>query len=309
LNNYRIFASRYGCDFDSVERLSWRKAYAFDANHHFEIIGLTSVLVCDGNDAKDKMILGSNQYIIERVPDVEFFVMIHHPLTWFKDHHDAQRYLDRARVVMMGHEHLQRINKESVLGGGDFLRVFAGATNAPESTAAYTYRYSWLELALHIDNDRQFIRVTVYPRVWDAGRTQFVPDTNALGGNESAFFDLYCPNYNKPAGVTPMSPGSVTVVAKEDVMAAEPNAQDVQRLHYLFWTYVEEWQDRVRILVELNLLPDTKNQPVPHTLERLALGKAENVDQLHAIWEAVMPYVPEPKRKPNPFPSPTKGNR
>ena len=53
LQNYRIFASRYGCDFNPVERLSWRKTYEFDANHRFEILRLTSVLVCDGNDAKD----------------------------------------------------------------------------------------------------------------------------------------------------------------------------------------------------------------------------------------------------------------
>jgi metallophosphoesterase superfamily enzyme len=113
LQNYRVFASRYGCDFNPVERLSWRKTYEFDANHRFEILGLTSVLVCDGNDAKDKMILGSNQYIFDRRDDVEFFVMVHHPLSWFKDQHDAQRYLDRARVILTGHEHMQRVRKET----------------------------------------------------------------------------------------------------------------------------------------------------------------------------------------------------
>ncbi len=306
LNNYRIFASRYGCDFDPVERLSWRKTYAFDANHRFEIVGLTSVLVCDGKDAKDKMILGSNQYIIERVDDVEFFVMIHHPLTWFKDHHDAQRYLDRARVVLTGHEHMQRINKESVLGGGDYLRVFAGATNAPESSATYAYRYSWLEFALRIDGDQQFIRVTVYPRVWDHTLTKFVADRNALNGAESASFDLHCPNYKKPAAVPPASPASYgwpTVVGKEGVVAAEPNPKDIERLRHFFWAYIDEWQDRMRILVGLNLLPETKNQPLPLTMERMALESATTITQLHALWEAVMPYVPDLKRKPNPFPA------
>lgn len=307
LQNYRIFASRYGCDFNPVERLSWRKKYEFDANHKFEIFGLTSVLVCDGNDAKDKMILGSNQYIFDRVDDVEFFVMIHHPLSWFKDQHDAQRYLDRARVILTGHEHMQRVRKETSEMGDEFLRIYAGATNPPETGGAYPYRYSWLEFALHIDGDRQFIRVTVYPRVWEHNRTEFVADKNLLNSNdESATFDLLCPSYSKPlaaATILPTTLGTSTLVAKEGAMTDELNAQDIQRLQYFFWSYLDEWQDRIRILVDLDLLPDTKDQPVPHTLERLALARATTSDKLHALWDAVMVHVPVSKQKPNPFPA------
>ncbi|MGI8549410.1 MAG: metallophosphoesterase [Dehalococcoidia bacterium] len=311
LQNYRVFASRYGCDFDPVERLSWRKTYEFDANHRFEILGLTSVLVCDGNDAKDKMLLGSNQYIFDRRDGVEFLVMVHHPLSWFKDQHDAQRYLDRARVILTGHEHMQRVRKETSEIGDEFLRVYAGATNPPETAGPYPYRYSWLELALHIDGDRQIIRLTVYPRVWEHSRTEFVADKNLLNSNnEFATFDLLCPSYKKPPVATtapPNSSGSALPVAKEDVMVDEHNTQDIQRLQYFFWSYLDEWQDRIRILVDLDLLPDTKNQPVPHTLERLALDRAMSADKLYALWEAVMPHVPAPKRKPNPFPAPEGG--
>lgn len=312
LQNYRVFASRYGCDFNPVERLSWRKTYEFDANHRFEILGLTSVLVCDGKDAKDKMILGSNQYIFDREDDVEFFVMVHHPLSWFKDQHDAQRYLDRARVILTGHEHLQRVNKESSLSGEDFLRVYAGATNPPETGGAYPYRYSWLEFALHIEGDRQHIGVTVYPRVWEHNLTKFIADKNLLNGSsEFASFNLYCPNYKKPltsATEPTTASGSASPVSKEGVMTDELNAQDIQSLQYFFWSYIDEWQDRLRILVTLDLLPDTKNQPVPHTLERLALDRAKTGDKLYVLWEAVMPHVPGPKRKPNPFPAPKGGS-
>jgi predicted phosphodiesterase len=311
LQNYRVFASRYGCDFNPVERLSWRKTYEFDANHRFEILGLTSVLVCDEDDAKDKMILGSNQYIFDRLDDVEFFVMVHHPLSWFKDQHDAQRYLDRARVLLTGHEHLQRVNKESSLSGEDYLRVYAGATNPPETGGAYPYRYSWLEFTLHIEGDRQFIRVTVYPRVWEHNLTKFVADKNLLNSsNDFASFNLLCPSYKKqPAAATDPTTlsGPASPIAMEGVMTDEPTAQDIQRLQYFFWSYVDEWQDRMRILVTLDLLPDTKNQPVPHTLERLALDRAKTGDKLHALWEAVMPHVPIAKRKPNPFPAPEGG--
>lgn len=312
LQNYRIFASRYGCDFNPVERLSWRKTYEFDTNHRFEILGLTSVLVCDGNDAKDKMILGSNQYIFDRVDDVEFFVMVHHPLSWFKDQHDAQRYLDRARMILTGHEHMQRVRKETSDMGDEFLRVYAGATNPPENGGSYPYRYSWLEFALHIEGDRQCIQVTVHPRVWEYNRTEFVADKNLLNSNnESASFVLFCPNYKKPPTAAMASPplsGSASPDTKEVVMAEQLNAQDIQRLQYFFWSYLDEWQVRIRILVDLDLLPDTKNQPVPHTLERLALDQAKTGDKLHALWEAVMMHVPHARRKPNPFPAPEGGN-
>lgn len=307
LQNYRVFASRYGCDFNPVERLSWRKTYEFDANHRFEILGLTSVLVCDGNDAKDKMILGSNQYIFDRVNDVEFLVMVHHPLSWFKDQHDAQRYLDRARVILTGHEHMQRVRKETSETGDEFLRVYAGATNPPETGGAYPYRYSWLEFALHIEGNQQFIRVKVHPRVWEHNRTEFVADKNLLNSNnESASFDLKCPSYTKPHAAATALP-SASPVAEEGAVTEDLNAQDIQRLQYYFWSYLDEWQVRIRILVDLDLLPDTKNQPVPHTLERLALDRAKTGDKLHALWEAVMAHVPGPKQKPNPFPAPTEG--
>lgn len=314
LENYRRFASRYGCDFDPVERLSWRKTYAFDGNHYFEILGLTSVLVCSGDakDAKDKMILGSNQYIFDRRDDVEFFVMVHHPLSWFKDQQDAQRYLDRARVILTGHEHLQRVQKEISLSGDEFLRVYAGATNPPETAGPYPYRYSWLGLSLHIDGNKQFIRVTVYPRVWEHNLTKFVADKNLLNSNnEFAAFDLFCPSYKKlPVTATvpsAASSGSAVRIAKEGVMVEEQNTLDYQRLQYFFWSYLDDWQVRIRILVDLDLLPDTKSQPVPHTLERLALDRARGAEKLHALWEAVMVHVPEPKRKPNPFPAPGGG--
>jgi len=156
LQEYRVYASRYDCDFRPVERLSWRKPYAFDDNHRFEILGLTSVLVCDGNDAKDQMILGSNQYIFDREDDVEFVVMVHHPLSWFMDQQDAQRYLDRARVILTGHEHLLRVSKESTDAGDEFLHVCAGATNPPETAGPYPYRYNWLDFSLRIEGGQQY---------------------------------------------------------------------------------------------------------------------------------------------------------
>ena len=73
------------------------------------------------------------------------------------------------------------------------------------------------------------------------------------------------------------------------------------RLRYLFWRYLG-WQERLRVLVEVNALPTTATQPIPQTLERVALESvAQDSSKLHDLWEAMMPMVPPDKRAPNPF--------
>lgn len=253
------------------------------------------------------MILGSNQYVFEREDDVEFIVMVHHPLSWFRDQQDAQRYMDRSRVILSGHEHVLHVRKEQTDTGSEFLKIYAGAANPPETGGAYPFRYNWLEFGLHVNGKNQYLRVTVHPRVWEHTRTEFVPDTNRLGGRSSSSFEILCPSFKKPLVTTLITPRATDLAAantsdaKGGVPMGEHNALDYERLQYYFWTYLDDWQERLKILVDLNVLPGTKNQPVPHTLERMALDRAKQSGKLHALWEAVMQHVPSDKRMPNPF--------
>ena len=43
------------------------------------------------------------------------------------------------------------------------------------------------------------------------------------------------------------------------------------RLRYLFWRYLDLRQ-RLKVLVDVDALPKTSDQPVPQTLERVAFG-------------------------------------
>jgi hypothetical protein len=75
------------------------------------------------------------------------------------------------------------------------------------------------------------------------------------------------------------------------------------RLRYLFWRYLD-WQQRLKILVDVDALPKTAEQPVPQTLERVALETAARSEgKLYALWEAMMPLLPQEKRATNPFKS------
>jgi hypothetical protein len=74
----------------------------------------------------------------------------------------------------------------------------------------------------------------------------------------------------------------------------------IQHLHHLFWTCLPP-EDRIKILVQLGLLPKIPDQPLPHAVEVMALHKATSKNKLYSLWEIVMPLIPEIKRKPNPF--------
>ena len=92
------------------------------------------------------------------------------------------------------------------------------------------------------------------------------------------------------AGVSPAT--AYTYVASKNHLFAE-----------LFWRYLD-WRQRLKVLVDVDALPKTADQPVPQTLERVALDTAaKSASKLHDLWDAIMPLVPEEKRGANPFPA------
>jgi hypothetical protein len=298
---YREFASRFGCDFPSVQRPCWRKEYPLSPHHRLAFLGMNSVQVCDGNDGEGRMVLGNGQYIIPQEDNVEFIVLVHHPLHWFKDRADAGRYLKRARVLMVGHEHSLEIRKVSTDLGGEQLEIYAGAANPPETGAGYPYRYNWLEFTLAGDERARRLNVTVHPRVWDHARTQFAADLARLGGKESFVAEIACPNLLPPRETAPVVPVREPLEEPQaGVTMNEQEARDFDRLQYYFWTYLD-WHERLKALVEIDVLPSTRTQPVPQTFERMALDTARQGGKLGALWDVVMRSVPVDKRVVNPF--------
>jgi GTPase-associated adaptor domain/Calcineurin-like phosphoesterase len=306
---YREFAARYGCDFESGNKPMWVKNSQFDDINLLRFLGFNSGQVSDLSDSKGRMVLGNTQYIIYPPTGphrYEFVVLMHHPLSWFIDGHTAEKYLRRARVIMVGHEHHLDLKKITREDGSEQLEIYAGATNPNESSASYTYRYNWIEFELK-KSDPVAIEVTVHPRVWDSDNPSFTADFNRLKGQRSAKFSLSCPNFDRHSGtasenVTEAVTSTQTSDANlddNDPGMASKNTQ-YARLRYFFWKYLD-WQQRLEILVELRILPTGSNQPVPQTMERLALEAAYRDNKLAQLWTAVMKHVPADKRESNPF--------
>lgn len=303
LATYQVFAERYGCDFPV-----WAKDLQLEDPNKLCFVGMTSVIVSNLDDTENTMILGNQQYIINRADCTELVVMLHHPLYWFRNHEKVEKYLNRAKVIFVGHEHnpkVRLVRHEA----GETLWIHAGATNPPEDTGQYTYVYNWVEFE-HIEvNGEIIVRVKVQPRLWNSSSTKFDIDHSLLKeGTEFMVYDLACPGFKipvpKPVSAIPIVPEAKKVeqIVEEARESMNQDNNSFIRLRYLFWKHLD-LSERLKVLVELNILPPNLNQPLPQTMERLALENAnkEGTFKLKELWVAIMARVPEDQREANPF--------
>jgi predicted phosphodiesterase len=319
LKAYRDFAAGYDSDFGSVACPLWTKDFPLADGVALRLVGMNSVQVSDDEDRPATMILGNAQYILPEEAHVIHVVLVHHPLDWYMDKAEARPYLrKRARILMVGHEHIPDVNKTVDVLKNEWLDIYSGATNPPEAGAPYQFAYNWTEVHLRGKAGSHALAVNVFPRVWVPEQTQFAADLQRLAGRESAEFEIACPGI-KPAAIhSGTSPPTVAAAAPASTagspaplgtptggttMSTNDDAA-VAKLKFLFWRYLD-WQQRLKVLVQADALPPSADRPVPQTMERLALETARRHGKLAAIWDAMMAYVPEARKQANPFKKPT----
>lgn len=299
---YREFASRFDCDFPSLKKPCWVKDYRLGRQYAIRFLGMNSVQVCDGDDERGKMVLGNNQYVIDEETNVVPISLIHHPLTWFMDEAKAKPYLHRSPVLLFGHEHVQGFEKVENQYGQVQLHVFSGAVNPPDGSHEYPFRYNWLDFHLAGDTQARQLSVALWPKVWSFQETKYVLDRQALGDKQFHTFDVPCPKFAPEvepvcvanAGTSEASSDPPCEVIMED------NDRDFERLKYFFWTYLD-WQERLKVLVNLDCLPKATSQPMPQTLEHMALRTARQKGRLQELWDSTMASVPQDHQLPNPY--------
>lgn len=309
LRHYRQFAEQYGCDFEAPKEPRWIKPLRVDNEHTLQFVGLTTVLVSDLTDTRGSLVIGPSQYVLPRVENTEYVVLLHHPLDWLKNRESAGSYLrSRARVILMGHEHAAAAEKITDERGGEHIVIRAGAVvpaNGEEPSAAYTY--NWIEVGCERNGDNYDLHVTVQPRIWYFGATQFVADTiRAPNGVISLVarapeFQVPMPAHAPPQAPTPQPIPIESATDEEGLVPMDsPDDAAYAKLRYFFWRYLG-WRERLKVLVQLDILPEGSDSPVPQVLERMALQKAIAEGKLGRLWDAVMPFVPEAAREPNPY--------
>jgi len=315
--DYDRFSFGYNCPLNTEGWYASSMQVNIAPGRAIRFIRLNSSLLCHGKerDEHPELILGARQFTIPRTNGVENVVLIHHPLNWFKDQDEVRNYIrSRARVFISGHEHNPKVTLDNVEQGCDVMMLSAGATVSYRSNDEFTFTYNIIEF----DWDREIdgLSVTVHPRAWNWRRTQFEGDEKPLGG-KGANFRLACPSFRKVA--TPCITGTTEPVelaaGLADACESEANIDAASEelfdegLNYMP-SHVEGYGitclrffrdllegERLRILIELDALPEGFNERMTQGLERKLLDKLARNGKVGDVGDLINKMIGERKEE------------
>lgn len=213
LSAYNEFAFPWGCDV-SARTFHWTDDTLRIGDRIVVLWGMNSVLLSDAHDVAHhaesgtpaNLVLGRRQCQMPKVEGTVRIALVHHPPNWLRDWHHVQPYVDRAHMVLFGHEHAYRAEQETPDGT---VYVRAGAVG-PELGADWVPSYNLLTL----DADDNRLHVVVEPRRWLTSQTCFGPhpDGNrtfgvalSTDGRDDRDGDSTDAADSEPADATPLS--------------------------------------------------------------------------------------------------------
>ncbi len=288
--DYESFSFGYECPLNGEAAYASEMVVTLAPGRAIRFIRFNSSLLCHGKERGEhpELMIGNRQFIIPRTAGVENIILVHHPLSWYKDQDQVRDYVrSRARVFISGHEHDPKVSVDNIEQGSDLMMLAAGATVPFQSNATYTFTYNIIEFDW--DPDIDGLSVKIHPRAWNSERTCFEADEKRLGG-ANPNYRLGCPFFRKAELPTINQPqGALTAAA--DVPAVEPTIEmvaiepsageqklmplsvdgyEVARLRF-FRDLLEG--ERLRILVSLDAIPEEFNETMSQGLERRLLER------------------------------------
>lgn len=306
LADYNKFAARFGCSISS-EQHYWERDLTLACGTTVRLRGLTSVLVSNEEDDRNKMVLGTAQASVERADGVLHMTLCHHPMDWLRDQDAVEDHLkSKVHIQLFGHKHSQRLD---VING--MVRLVAGAMHPERSQGEWVPIYNFLEISRR-DSDQ--IGLRVYQRRWNQPETNFVAwrDPNEGKDHREFFFtDFPEPTKGKPLSVasteatgvavaasTPSKVVATTVTAKDDAM---PPQNHERRLAYRFLTL--PFRHQITVAKNLDVLTDADRTLGDEALFQVLFKRAGEKGLLGKLW-AETEKVHEDPADFNPFESP-----
>ena len=286
--DYGQFSFGYNCPLNNDGTYASDMVVSLAPGRTIRFIRFNSSLLCHGaeRDEHPELMLGARQFIIPRTDGEENIILVHHPLNWYKDQGQVRDYIrSRARVFISGHEHNPKVSVENVEPGCDLMMLAAGATVPFKSDGVYTFTYNIIEFDW--DEEIDGLSVTMHARAWNEQRTCFEADNNRLGGKDPNF-RLACPSFrkvgrprisntSKPADalgvrddtfvVEPTIETVPMVTSEEEPQPMPPKEEGYETARLRFFRDLLEGE-RLRILVELDALPEKFNESMSQGLER-----------------------------------------
>lgn len=310
LKNYNDFAGKFLSDFNRAQPY-WEQDIALNDRSRLRIRGLNSALVSNANDdrGENKLVLGPFVCYLPREEGVEYLVMCHHPPQWLWDQDRVEDYLNnRARIVLFGHKHVQRIYKQET-NGQEVLRIHAGAVNPEPGAIAYEPRFNCMRLRVMQRDDERVLQVEVHRRVWDPASTRFIAATDTGGACQT--FELKLGAWTgRDAAVEPLTPqpeltgeplkivsDPLSVIATDATKGRMLSAP--RRLAYRFMAL--PYHRRLEVAQALNLLSDEDRGVSDTELFRRFFRRAAERSQLAALWRETEARHPDSTSEENPF--------
>jgi predicted phosphohydrolase len=170
LAEYNRFAEQFLCT-TSRDSLAWQDTSLSVDGWTVRLTGLNSAINSGPADDEGKLVVGTQQCRIPRSSGTIHLAMLHHPPRWIRDWEVVQPYLNRAHVVLFGHEHSFEARQDVSFGT---VSLSAGAVS-PERDAhgevePFVPAFNFITLA-RVD-DR--LAVGIMPRYWSKIATRFV---------------------------------------------------------------------------------------------------------------------------------------
>jgi predicted phosphodiesterase len=148
LAEYNAFAARFECTI-TREKPFWERDLTLSCGTIIRLRGLCSALVCNANDTKGNIVLGTAQASVPRIDGVEYLTLCHHPPDWFRDQDAVTTQLEsKVRIQLFGHKHAQRVQEINKT-----LRVTAGAMHPERNDRDWEPMYNVIEIS-RLDDQR-----------------------------------------------------------------------------------------------------------------------------------------------------------
>ncbi|HGR4956595.1 metallophosphoesterase [Klebsiella aerogenes] len=305
--DYGNFSFGYNCPLNDEGAFASEMEVKLAPGRSIRFIRLNSSLLCHGkeHDEDPELMIGARQFTIPRDDGIENIILVHHPLSWYKDQEQVRNYIrSRARVFISGHEHDPRVSVDNVEEGCDVLMLAAGATVPFHSDEVYTFTYNIIEFDW--DEEIDGLSVTMHPRAWNPQRTCFENDDKRLGGKDPNYrlYSPYFRNAPRPETSTTTPPVNAKIIVETSTsplvpeieitmlehskggtkpMASNEEGYETARLRFFRDLFEGE---RLRILVELGALSEDFNERMTQGLERRLLdmlvrnGKLERIEKM-----------------------------
>lgn len=280
LNAYNEFAARYQSSYYADDSYVLDRDLPLNDGSRIRIRGMNSALLSYDDDDRNKLLLGSRVWTMNREDGVAYLAMAHHPPSWLFDEHEAEHALnDRAVLQLFGHEHNARVHPNR-----DWCRIYAGSINPHREEPMWQpgYNIIQMEVGKSQEGNRQ-LELKIDVRGWQPKPEAKFQTINDRDGNKYHEAQIRLPDWKQPDKAAPpesTAHSEVPAVEKLKLVTEDANMTARSIASKFFRLTLSQ---RNQILGSLDLFDEQQSHLPDFERHRLALKKAREMGLLQEI--------------------------